>query len=198
MVAKTSALALLIAGLGAANAQANVTVSGQAGAIDCVTGAHLTALAWTFDFANPNNTETGVTIPAIPEIYSEQPSLCVPDSLFELYIEAIDAQATALGTKDAEFETSIVARSGPRGSVLTKRARNCRQMQEAEISSVHSYSCSSAPHPDQCVSCARWSTATFLASMAACGYKEHTESIYCCAQAVLAFGTYYTQACLSK
>jgi hypothetical protein len=173
--------------------QAQDTYSGENG-VECVTGAHLQALGWTFDWMDKNQTFVNVTLPDLPIQYVEHTNLCVPNSLQEQWFDALAEKAKLLG----DPEKSVEKRSS-RFSMFEKRARNCRQMQEAEISSVHSYSCSSAPHPHQCSSCARWTTGTFVTAMAACAYKPNNqEQLNCCASTVLAFGTYYTQTCLTK
>jgi hypothetical protein len=173
--------------------QAQPAYSGENG-IECITGAHLQALGWTFDYMDKNETFVNVTLPELPKQYAEHTNLCVPTSLQEQWFEALDEKAQLLG-----YSENTVEKRSSRVSMFDKRVRNCKQMQNAEIATVHSYSCSSAPHPDRCASCARWTTATFITSMAACAYKpNHQEQLNCCASTALAFGTYYTQTCLAK
>ncbi|KEQ75183.1 hypothetical protein M436DRAFT_26272, partial [Aureobasidium namibiae CBS 147.97] len=164
--------------------------------VECVTGAHLLALGWTFDYMDKNKTYVNVTLPDLPEEYAQHTNLCAPQSLVDQWFTALEEKAQELGDPEKSVENQ---KRSARTSIFDKRARNCKQMQEAEISGVHQYSCSSAAHPSQCSSCARWSTSTFITAMAACAYKStNNEQVQCCATAVLAYGTYYTQTCLAK
>ncbi|THY86605.1 hypothetical protein D6C93_07835 [Aureobasidium pullulans] len=193
----SSKIALIALSITTANAL--IQSAENSTSLNCATGAHIQALGFTFEYMNADNTDTGVNLPEMPIEYADNPSLCVPTSLFDSYFEAIEAQAKLLDIQSDNGLSLISRAPKPDHVFLDKRARNCRQLKEAQISSIHKYSCSSAPHADKCRSCANWATGSFATSIAACGLKEQpAEAVSCCASAALAFGTYYTQVCLEK
>ncbi|OBW63771.1 MAG: Mitochondrial carrier [Aureobasidium pullulans] len=217
---------IVLIALSITTANALIQSAENSTSLNCATGAHIQALGFTFEYMNANNTDTGINLPEmpieyadnlslcvptcnntdtginLPEMpieYADNPSLCVPTSLFDSYFEAIEAQAKLLDIQSDNGLSLISRAPKPDHVFLDKRARNCRQLKEAQISSIHKYSCSSAPHADKCRSCANWATGSFATSIAACGLKEQpAEAVSCCASAALAFGTYYTQVCLEK
>ncbi|KAM5521182.1 hypothetical protein FOXYSP1_15072 [Fusarium oxysporum f. sp. phaseoli] len=131
-------------------------------------------------------------LPEIPTTYINDPTACIPESLFDQYFEpivAISKEQNLLESFDAEKV---------HGRDLEVRARNCPQIKDAALGRVHSWSCDSAPHPSSCRSCANFSSINFVAACVACAAKANQESIFCCAAAATTFATYYSQVCLEK
>ncbi|KAF6515935.1 hypothetical protein HZS61_004676 [Fusarium oxysporum f. sp. conglutinans] len=155
----------------------------------CITLSHLQALGQTFTNLNATG---DYKLPEIPTTYINDPTACIPESLFDQYFEpivAISKEQNLLESFDAEKV---------HGRDLEVRARNCPQIKDAALGRVHSWSCDSAPHPSSCRSCANFSSINFVAACVACAAKANQESIFCCAAAATTFATYYSQVCLEK
>ncbi|KAF5254878.1 hypothetical protein FANTH_374 [Fusarium anthophilum] len=155
----------------------------------CITLSHLQALGHTFTNLNATG---DYKLPEIPSTYINDPTACIPESLFDQYFEpivAISKEQNLLESFDAE---KVHSRD------LEVRARNCPEIKDAALGRVHSWSCDSAPHPSSCRSCANFSSINFVAACVACAAKANQESIFCCAAAATTFATYYSQVCLEK
>ncbi|KAH7232877.1 hypothetical protein BKA59DRAFT_496893 [Fusarium tricinctum] len=156
----------------------------------CLTLAHIQALGQTFN--GLNNTGDN-TLPQIPTAYINDPTACIPESLFDQYFEPIVAVA-----KEEKLLESLFSETHSRDVAVFKRIRDCPQIRDATISRMKSLSCNSAPNPSSCRSCANFSTFNFVASCVACAAKANQESIFCCAASATTFATYYSQVCLEK
>ncbi|CVL09369.1 uncharacterized protein FMAN_15523 [Fusarium mangiferae] len=157
----------------------------------CITLIHLQALGQTVTNLNATG---DYKLPEIPTTYINDPTACIPESLFDQYFEpivAISKEQNLLESFDAEKLHS-------RDLEVFSRARNCPQIKDATLSRVNSWSCNSAPHPASCRSCTNFSTLNFVAACVACAAKANQESIFCCAAAATSFATYYSQVCLGK
>ncbi|KAF4456851.1 hypothetical protein F53441_1062 [Fusarium austroafricanum] len=160
-------------------------VDGHSG---CITFAHLQALGQTYNHLEKTGDHK---FPAIPEKYINDPTACIPPSLYEKYYEPIVAVA-----KEQKLLENYKEKVKGRGLEIFRRARNCPEIKAAAIGKKNTYSCISAPNPSKCESCANFATANFLAAVAAC--IAGGDGVFCCAAAATAFGTYYTQTCLEK
>ncbi|KAF9775270.1 hypothetical protein IL306_006637 [Fusarium sp. DS 682] len=157
----------------------------------CLTLSHIQALGQTFNHLNNTNS---YELPAVPETFINDPSACIPESLYDQYFETI----VAISKEEKLLESFDTEKVHSRDLDIVKRARDCPQIRDAALSRVHSWSCDSAPHPNACRSCSTASSINFVASCVACAAKANQESIFCCAAAATAFATYYSQVCLDK
>ncbi|KAF4502609.1 hypothetical protein FAGAP_1195 [Fusarium agapanthi] len=155
----------------------------------CITLSHLQALGHTFTNLNATG---DYKLPEIPSTYVNDPTACIPESLFDQYFEPIVAISKEQNLLESFDAKKVHSRD------LEVRARNCPQIKDAALSGISSWSCNSAPHPSSCRSCTNFSSINFAAACVACAAKANQESIFCCAAAASAFATYYSQVCLEK
>ncbi|KAF4454828.1 hypothetical protein F53441_2698 [Fusarium austroafricanum] len=150
----------------------------------CITYAHLQALAHTYTQLNGLE-----KLPPIPDKYTENPTACIPESLFDKYYDAVVAIA-----KEQKLLENFS--KSPRGVEIFKRIRDCPEIKAAAIGKKNTYSCISADNPAACESCMNFGTANFAVAIGGCISKG--KGAFCCAAAATAFSTYYTQTCLEK
>lgn len=163
------------------------------GATGCISLAHIQALSHTYNWLNVSTSD--VTLPDIPQQFIDDPSECIPESLYDLYFEPIveiSKKQDLLGNLDL-----VLKLPGPKG-VIHKRGRKCPEIEKAAKDRVSAFSCDSAPNPGACSSCTNFATAALVASCVSCAAKATQESPFCCAAAAATFAVYYTQVCLSK
>ncbi|KAM5344018.1 hypothetical protein ACJ41O_012555 [Fusarium nematophilum] len=167
-------------------------------ATGCISLSHIQALGQTFGLLTDNATSVASTfsLPAVPEEFINEPSACIPESLYDLYFEpivAIAKQEDLLSNLDA-----VLVAVGADTPLHERAGRSCAEIRDAAKNKVSSFSCSSAPHPGSCRSCTNFATVNFVAACVACAAKANQESIFCCAAAATTFATYYSQVCLEK
>ncbi|KAF4449017.1 hypothetical protein F53441_7667 [Fusarium austroafricanum] len=157
----------------------------------CLTLSHLQALGHTFTNLNATG---DYKLPEIPTTYTNDPTACIPESLYDQYYEPI----VTVSKEQKLLESFVTEKIHSRDLEVFKRARDCSQIKDAALNRIHSWSCDSAPHPDACRSCASFSSVNFVAACVACAAKANQESIFCCAASATTFATYYSQVCLEK